>query len=239
MDVGGVDLFTVTKSDLGKTRIPGTLEFARSVHPVFDIGLKTFVNQQSYGMAYLVNHTTYADPDSIQFYENIIKQHFLKHRDPTKFVAATTVLYQQLMGLKNQHDIILEAKKADQRIENNPAGSVAIKGIVGKRALFHTNCLRDHCTFVFNIAKTQGWHAYVNGKPSEITRANFAFIATTVPHGASTVWFIYESPAQTIPYFFSIISLMVLIILMCSKYMSDPFKYFQANVNTKDSNDAS
>jgi hypothetical protein len=41
----------------------------------------------------------------------------------------------------------------------------------------------------------KGWHAWVNGKPTQILRANYTIRGVIVPAGSNTVVFRYESPA--------------------------------------------
>ncbi|HEX4046060.1 MAG TPA: YfhO family protein [Gammaproteobacteria bacterium] len=216
LNIAGIDTFIVKKADLDNRSIPAATPLTTTVYPMFEDNLLTYTNQQSYGMAYLANHIYYEDPLIIKKSEKTIKRYFARPttHNPAKFTATTDVLYKKLMSLSKQHDIILESATANTLLNNPPAsttqgnaGQVVIKGIVGALALFSVDCERENCVFVFNAAKAPGWRAIVNGTSTPIERANFAFMATSVPHGQSNVWFIYAPWTQLITYFLSLLSL--------------------------------
>lgn len=218
LDVAGIDVVSVLGSTLREEKIkeiPGTKLMKSDINPMFGGDVQSYINTQSYGMAYLVNHVYYENPKSIKRYEKKIKRYFSRPngRNPVVFTNATKVLYDKLMALENKHDAIIELNKSNDTaaMQDVPAGTLAIKGIVGGRALFKADCQRSECTFVANISNAPGWHAYVNGEKSRISRANFAFISTTIPSGESTIWLIYAPMSETISYFLSIISLIVVL----------------------------
>jgi hypothetical protein len=214
LDIGGIDVFTVYKNLQGHKKFANVTPLPAYINKAFDLDLVSYINNNSYGMAYLANQITYINPAVITPYENTIKTYFANHKDVNSFTNTTTTLYQLLMKLKNKHDIILESSSSPTNIrQQTPAGTIDIQGIVGPRALFTTHCQRQQCTFIFNIAKAPGWHAFVNGKPAIIQRANFAFMAVTVPAGDAKVWFIYDPWTNILSYFISIISLLGLILL--------------------------
>ncbi len=217
LNISGIDIFTAYKNDLGLKKIPGVLALHSTINPIFDYGLITFQNTQSYGLAYLAEHIHYENPELIKQDEAIIKDYFKKNSNPDKFISVQNSLYQNLMQLQNKHDIILESAEPKKVLSNTPFSSIAgtskIKGIVGDRAFFTTTCLRHNCIFVFNTAYAEGWHAFVNNKSSTISRANYAFMATTVPQGKATVWFIYEPLSRIIGDFISITALIIFILL--------------------------
>jgi hypothetical protein len=213
MDVAGIDVFTFSKADAQiklVSEMPGLSQIHTSLYPMFGGNeVRTYINKHSYGMAYLANQIIYQDPALIKHDENIIKRYFgnVYSRQPKPFLAATHHLYGMLMALPHRYDVILEQKKSSAIIHTMPAGSVQVKNIVGERALFKTNCLRDQCTLVANISAAPGWYAFVNGTPAQIQRANFAFMAVKVPAGISKVWFIYSPSSENICYFLSIFML--------------------------------
>lgn len=218
LDIGGIDVFTVYKNLQGNTKFANATALPSYLNKTFDIGLVSYINNNSYGMAYLANTITYIDPAMVTTYENKIKAYFATHTDVNSFSTATTALYQSLLQLKNKHDIILERQSSIDNantpaLTKQPADTVVIQGIVGPRALFVTHCERTQCTFVFNVAKAPGWHAFVNGKRTPIERANFAFMAVTVPEGDATVWFIYDPWTNILSYFISALFLLWLILL--------------------------
>ncbi|MES2217668.1 MAG: hypothetical protein V4501_04575 [Pseudomonadota bacterium] len=212
MNIAGVDVFTVETSDHDWNNIPDVTPVPASINKAFVIAseLHTFINKDSYGMAYLANHISYQNPKDIKHYEKFIKLNFARGgRDVVKFLETTSALYEKLATLKAKHDIILESPQLNLLSSNpiGPAGSVEINGIVGERAMFTTDCLRQDCTFVFNAAKAPGWHVFVNGKSTRLDRANFAFMAASVPNGHAVVWFVYQSWAAFASYLFSMICL--------------------------------
>jgi hypothetical protein len=217
-NIAGIDIFTVDKSKLPQKPVPNATLIHSNINVMFDAGTQSYMNNQSYGMAYLANHIYREDPAVVKHDEDIIKNSFAHadNPDPIKFTNATNVFYQKLNRLSELHDIILESSIVNEIPKNEitkPAGAVEIKGIVGERALFTTNCARENCTFVANIAYAPGWHAFVNGRAATIDRANFAFMSTTIPNGNSTVWLIYNSLPKTISYFVSLLFLLGIAIL--------------------------
>jgi hypothetical protein len=212
LDIGGIDVFTVKKSERQQRVIPDTKIMPTYINANYDAGLETFINERSYGIAYLANHVISQNEIDILNDEKLIKHYFSTHKGSNEFRTVTNALYQKLGALKEKHDIILELDNSDQmlRVSNN-AGSVNIKGIVGKHALFITHCLRERCTFVFNIAKSPGWIAYVNGENAKIMRANLAFMAVDVPRGDANVWFIYEPISRLLGDFISLITLAIIL----------------------------
>ncbi len=213
INISGIDVFTLETSDPGLDKIPGVTKVPSSLNKVFVLAeeLHSYINTESYGMAYLANNILYVNPKEVKQPEKEIKHDFADGGvDIWKFVRATTELYGKLNQLKEKHDIILEASppvESSHDVMVKPAGSVTINGIVGERAMFTTNCLREDCTFVFNTAKAPGWHVFVNGKSAKVERANFAFMATTVPNGHAIVWFIYQSWASFVSYLLSMFCL--------------------------------
>jgi hypothetical protein len=107
---------------------------------------------------------------------------------------ARDFLYAQLNGLREPHDILLEGTSPAS--ENIPAGSVSIRNILGEAAVMTADCRRKECVLVYNMSKSNGWHAYADGTSLPISRANFAFMAVKLPQGTHEVWFVY-APLST------------------------------------------
>lgn len=219
LNIAGIDIFSVLKSYMAVKHLKGFVDatpIESSIRPMFGGDAQSFINQQSYGMAYLANHISAMKKNEMEPHESAIKAYFSVkgERDPKLFTAQTDFLYGKLMGLKSKRDIILESDTSTTLTSsemNRSPGSVTIKGIVGPRAMFDVNCNRSVCTFVYNVSAAPGWHAFVNGHPTTIQRANFAFMATSVPAGHSTVWFIYEPVPALFGYFLSILSLILIL----------------------------
>lgn len=226
LDIGGIDAFGVLKSQMRNKKIqtiPGAKALRAHILPIFSTDYMPFLNTRSYGMAYLANHITTEKPNAIQPYEKAIKNYFADpiNHHPQVFLQTTHVLYSKLMALKQKHDIIMETNLANHvlnRDANSPAGKVNVQNIVGERVLLNTDCARSSCTLVLNVADSPGWHAFVNGNLAKISRANFAFMATEVPHGPSTVWFIYSPLSALVSYFISILTLFWMLTVCRKKY---------------------
>jgi hypothetical protein len=225
MDISGNDIFTFFKSDLKKTTLPDTSILPSKIDPLFGNAYVSLINNKSYGIAYMANAITYEDTAVANQYENTVKQYFADHQDVTAFSNTTDAMYNKLMQLKAKHDVILEAPdplaSLNATASDQPKGSVDIKRILAERALFNTKCLDKNCLFVFNMGLSPGWKAYVNGKESKIMRVNYSFMATEVPEGEATVWFIYASQSQLITYFISVFTLLF-IILTTAFYQRKP-----------------
>ncbi len=225
LDIAGIDVFTVSTKELLAKKGPNYINFLPGAEPIkstiynqFARDYSTYLNTQSYGMAYLANHIEYVAPQQVQPFEKVIRKYFshIKHQNPHKFEQATAMLYKNLLALNNRYDIILEKTFNDVSPEGSiPAGNAKLEGLVGERALINADCKRKNCTLVLNVADSPGWRAYVNLKPARIERANYAFMAVPVAEGKSSVWFIYSPWSQEISYFISIFSLITLLLFTC------------------------
>jgi uncharacterized membrane protein YfhO len=58
-----------------------------------------------------------------------------------------------------------------------------------------------------------GWSAYVDGVRTEITRANYAFMAVQVPKGAHYVAWVYRTPGQTPAELISLLAFLTLLVV--------------------------
>jgi hypothetical protein len=218
LDVGGIDVFTVYNDDLGSKVIPGVEPLPNKLNPVFSsyYTYTSFINDQSYGTAYLANHISIEDPKTIDAAEKSIKHYFARHDDPAAFKRTTDGLYQKLMTLQQKHDVLLETTtplRPGLDLTKSATDAVQIKGMVGGRNLFTSHCAEQNCLFVFNLTKSSGWYAYVNGVSTKIDRVNLAFMATVVPGGDATVWFIYSPWSWTITYFITMLTLLGVVLL--------------------------
>ncbi|MCD6038613.1 MAG: Bacterial rane protein YfhO [Gammaproteobacteria bacterium] len=217
LNIGGIDIFTILTKDLKDKKIPNVFMLPTKINPLFGKNFKSFVNEESYGLVYFANNITYENSDDIESQERYIKHYFSHHDDVVDFRKKINILYHKLMQLKYKDDVILEFPKIfsnlDNSTRNQKKGEVSIHGIIAERAFFTTNCLQKNCLFVFNIGKAPGWHAFVNNTESNIMRANFAFMATEVPQGIATVWFIYAPTSKLISYFVSIFTLLIIFLM--------------------------
>lgn len=226
MNIAGMDIITISKNELvrksSKFKIeaePGIKPIPqKNIYPRFDEGYRNYSNLQSYGMAYLAARVNYVDESHVLPHEKAINKYFSRPErlHPAAFTEATYALYDQLKTLHGKGDILLES--ADHHaLSSVPAkvsfaGTAHVLGMVGERAVIATECTRKTCTMVLNLAKAPGWRAYVNDQPVRIERANFAFMAVTVPEGDAVVWFIYNSFANVFSYFLSAITMMLILI---------------------------
>ena len=213
LDIGGIDVFTVYNDDLGSKIIPGVQLLPNKMNSTFSsfYTYSSFINTQSYGTAYLANHITLENPQDIDASEQAIKHYFARHDDAAAFKRITDGLYQKLMTLQEKHDVLLETTSPllpGMNETKSVTDTVQIKGMVGGRNLFTSHCAEQNCLFVFNLTKSSGWYAYVNRVSTSIERVNLAFMATAVPHGDATIWFIYSPWSWTITYFISLLTLL-------------------------------
>lgn len=231
LNISGMDIFTVDKQDLPAKKVPHVIPIKTTMPKMFDKvpplknkirpkslmgkGYQSYINTDSYGMAYLANNINYVDPRNIKEHEAVIKNFFAHADEPDtiQFRQATSALYYLLMSLHEKRDILLEDIPKMTAKDSRPAGNVTIQGIVGERALFNTNCARKDCRFVLNITMAPGWRAFVNGKPADILRANLTFMSIPVPEGKATVWFIYSSLPNLISYLISMVSLIMIFVI--------------------------
>lgn len=214
IDVGGIDVIIVNKKDLAQHPIPNSKLLTTDVHPRFGDWLQPVENLQSYGMAYIAHHVLFAPAKETLTHERHILRYFRHHQFVEQFMSHVFTLYHELLKLQHKHDIILEAPPKEI---SAGLGDVTIKGIVGERALFNTDCKSKNCIFVFNTAAAPGWHVFVNGKAEKLMRANYAFLAVNIPAGKSVIWFIYESLLGLISYFISAFTLIFILITFIHK----------------------
>jgi len=108
LNIAGIEVFTFKKSEFPSMKIEGSKPLPSFVPKQFALDHVSFINLQSYGMAYLANHIQVVPPQNVQPHEKVIKRYFAHadHHDPAQFTAATNALYQQLMRLSHKHDIL-------------------------------------------------------------------------------------------------------------------------------------
>jgi hypothetical protein len=219
LNISGIDAFTVSIAELNKrikkketTGVPDATLLPNNARAQFGGNdFQTYMNNQSYGMTYLANQITYINPDELRHAKNEIKRYFARpeHHNVYAFTQATTVYYNKLRELKANHDLILERTKP-LAVEPAPNGTTRVHGIVGERAFFSADCPQAKCLFVYNLSHAPGWFAMVNGRFRKIFTANFAFMATEIPRGQSTIWFIYQPLSSLFCYLLSTITLIAI-----------------------------
>jgi hypothetical protein len=82
-------------------------------------------------------------------------------------------------------------------LEISPGGDAGISGITresNESIMINTDSPYNSVLLITD-AYHAGWHAYVDGEPAEIMRANYAFKAVSVPAGEHKVQFVFEHPA--------------------------------------------
>jgi len=181
-------------------------------HPPALPGFKDMMvlrNHQSYGMAYLANDIHYVEESKVAPLEHAVRRYLTHNNEnPSAFREARTWFYGELDRLKNKHDILLESPERPKA--SAPPGDVLIRNILGQATVMKADCQRDECELVYNLVNQPGWYAYADGKPLQISRANFAFMAVALPRGAHEVWFIYTPTSFLCFTFLSLISLIAL-----------------------------
>lgn len=211
-DIAGIDVIMTPRRHARQfAAAPGFKPMEQDHPPTFP-GFKDMMvlrNHQSYGMAYLANDIHYIPESKVISLEHTVKQYLTHNNEnPAAFREARAWLYGQLDDLKSMYDIILESQERPK--EPTPSGDVSIRNMLGEAAVMKADCKRDECELVYNLIKLPGWFAYADGKPIEISRANFAFMAVPLPRGTHEVWFVY---APTSFLCFTLLSLIGLIVL--------------------------
>ncbi len=234
LDISGIDAFTLSQLELSKqSKSKGSLEIKNATRLKNESQISinkpdyiTYINTNSYGMAYLASKITYVDQNEIAGYEKAIKKYYShpNDQDQVGFRSAQQALYAKLYKLRDKHEVILESKLPFNYLNTTQgslaSGTVNVNGIVGERAFFTADCLQSSCTFVANISDAPGWHAFVNKHEHKIERANFAFISTTIPNGKYGIWLIYSPLSSLLSYLLSLICLIAIVRVSIKPYKS-------------------
>jgi hypothetical protein len=184
-------------------------------------------DERAYDTAYLANVVGEYEPRSVVELQKAAETFFL-HRAGQGYRAALADFLkvrdpaaEALIALKNRHDALLE-RQPGQSPASFPAGAtspegrggkVTIDGIFGPRTGLKVDCPDGECTLVYNMAFLPGWSAYIDGKPVEILRANYAFMAVRVPQGAHYVVWSYRTAWQSLSEIVSISAFLALLFL--------------------------
>ena len=129
------------------------------------------------------NYEIYKNPAN--FGELFFKSNF----DPRQTVLIEKPLVSNLLGSINGDSVKL--------INYQPDAVMVQTNSNGNRLLFLSDTYYP------------GWHAYVDGIPTEILRADYAFRAVVVPAGNHTVSFIFRSESFTIGTVISLMSILI------------------------------
>jgi len=210
-DIAGIDMIVAPRSRATEfAATPGFTQLEPSSPPSLPAFNDVILvrNEESYGMAYLANRILHVPESEVAPLEHTLWRYLTRKEAPELFGKARAQFYAQLNELKDRHDIILEAPPPPE--SSTPAGTVTIRNILGEATIMKADCLRDECELVYNLVKLPGWYAYADGKPLQISRANFAFLAVPLLRGTHEVWFIY-APASFLC--FTLLSLVGLLLL--------------------------
>ncbi len=195
-DIAGVDVFTLYKGVASQFPDTGDLRPIRQdLLPSLDPGLVVVEDPRSYGAAYVASSVKDVDIAQAKRAEPVVRKFFSRKAGLEDLNAALAPLRENLEGLAEKHSILLEntiAHAESAAPSNQSKGQAEIMGMVGPRAAIGVDCNEPRCLLVYNMAALPGWHAYRNGTEQPIARANYAFLATEIPHGHSFVWFIYQ-----------------------------------------------
>jgi len=93
------------------------------------------------------------------------------------------------------------------------AGSAAITAYQPDRVSIRTNSTTPALLVLLDNA-APGWSALVNGAPTRILTANYAFRAVEIPAGSATVEFRYRTPGLCAGLAISVLSVLICVLLM-------------------------
>jgi len=127
----------------------------------------------------------------------------------------------RLVAMPQRDDAIIEQAPSAPKVNVQPGvegpesrgGFVKIDGVVGPRIGLKAHCPDMQCTLVYNLAALPGWRAYIDGKPTTISRANYAFLSVPVPEGDHYAAFFYATAGQTISDLASLAVFLTLLII--------------------------
>lgn len=218
-DIAGVDVVTVREEDLeAPLDFSGMQRLATDLSRTVDPRYAVLLNHRSYGMAYLANIVTYVDAAEADAAEKKIRDYFRFRLAETDYRSTVDSLSRQLLTLPGYRSVLIErpsgkVKKNTDTGLSSRAGDVAIEGIVGPSAYFQANCLRARCSLIFNMAALPGWRAYVDGNPTPVYRANYAFIAIEIEGGRHQVLFRYLPDSAVLGKWLTMGAVILLIVL--------------------------
>ncbi len=133
---------------------------------------------------------------------SLLRALVLSEEDAKKYSdVITEIPYDMIKGLGESdylNDCMEKQKNACSEFEYNSEGFNAKIELENSKLVF------------FSVPYESGWTAYVNGKPAEIVKANYGFMAVKCDVGENTITFEYETPGLKIGFIISIIGIFVL-----------------------------
>ncbi len=186
------------------------------------IGWNNFVlvrDKRAYDTAYLAREVAEVEPSVVEAAVAGTHAFYRQQIDMESYRKIIDPMIQNLIHFPHRHDaIIVRPSGAPHSDAQAPAegpssrgGTAKIDGVIGPRVGVAIHCPDPQCTLVYNLAALPGWKAYVDGKSTTISLANYAFLAVDVPKGDHYVGFFYQTAGQT---FADIATLLVLLGLL-------------------------
>ncbi len=144
------------------------------------------------------------------------------------FLTKTYQTYNNFESFKKQlysdgfdpgSSVLLEKKV---KLSNNPLldKSTELKVYKSNSVSIQTNANTDALLYLSD-SYYPGWNAYIDGKKTEILKANYAFRAVVVPEGKHLVTFKYEPKSFFYGALISLISIIISIIFITFKYYAN------------------
>lgn len=228
LDIAGADLFLLPQrdydalgNDLKVELVPVT---PRTLPPGGATQYQLLQNNRSYGLAYLATRVMQVAPSIVDRFTNTYAFP-VKPGSPLEstILGETEKLREKLLTLRGRYDAVIEepglAKSGEDLVPLPEGNSLAIEGFIGPRCALKVHCDRAPCVLVLNMAAITGWHAFSDGDPLPIKRANFAFMSVDVPAGEHLIWFEYRPGFS---FACEVASLLTLLVCMTTLFLRNP-----------------
>jgi uncharacterized membrane protein YfhO len=117
---------------------------------------------------------------------------------------------QPLVNYENQVRVLSQDMLENIELNKNPI-SYATNKVTG------TIDMEDNGIMCLTIPYSKGWKAYVDGKKTELSKANTMFMALKLPQGSHDIRLEYHTPGLLAGFILSIFGLVLLVVLIRSE----------------------
>jgi hypothetical protein len=222
LQIAGVGAYLVQPSDsvLETVRNPGN-----NLVLLQDMGTKgrfsLIYDRDAYDTAYVAKVVGETDPKATRLLAAAAQDFYLQKMSLEEYRHILDSVAKTLGRLVERHDALIERPAGSRAVSSTSIsdrvgeqrGQVAIDGVAGPRIGLRVHCPEQECVVVYNLAAMRGWRAYVQGNPTTILRANYAFISVAVPHGEHYVGMFYAAVGQWMSELLSLLGLLGLLIV--------------------------
>jgi len=134
---------------------------------------------------------------------SMLRSLVISEEDAKNNADIVTELPYDMMAVLGQEDYIRDCM--DRQAEACSEFEYDSEGFDAKIALDKSKLV------FFSVPYEDGWKAYVNGKPADIIRANYGFMAVRAEQGENTITFEYETPGLKIGFICTLAGITILI----------------------------